>query len=59
LAANPFGIKEFMHDRHQDGSYTIQANGSLTLRYRVLIHHGDYRQARVAEAYERYAGGKK
>jgi len=56
LAANPFGLKEFLHDRHQDGSYMIPAGGSLTLRYRVLIHHGDFREADVAGAYKRYAG---
>jgi Methane oxygenase PmoA len=55
LAANPFGLKEFTHDRHQGGSYTIGARESLTLRYRVLIHEGDYQQARVADAYRQYA----
>jgi hypothetical protein len=58
FAANPFGIKKFTHDRHQDGSYTIHAGESLTLRYRVFIHHGDYQQGRVAEAYREYAAGK-
>jgi Family of unknown function (DUF6807) len=58
LAANPFGIKKFTHGRDQVGSYTIPADGSLTFRYRVLIHHGDYRQGRVAEAYKEYASGK-
>jgi hypothetical protein len=58
LAANPFGLKEFLHDRHQDGSYAIPAGGSLVLRYRVLIHHGDFREGRVAEAYKQYANGK-
>ena len=56
LSANPFGLKEFLHDRHQDGSYVIAAGGSLTLRYRVFIHHGDFREAGVADAYQQYAG---
>lgn len=55
LSANPFGLKEFTRDPHQDGSYTIAAGGELTLRYRVFIHHGDYREAYVAEAYQKYA----
>ena len=55
FAANPFGVKEFAHDRGQDGSYTIPAGASLALRYRVLIHHGDHREARVADAYRQYA----
>ncbi|HME00464.1 MAG TPA: PmoA family protein [Terriglobia bacterium] len=54
LAANPFGLKEFTHDRHQDGSYVIGADGSLTLRYRVFIHHGDFQPASVADAYRQY-----
>jgi hypothetical protein len=58
LAANPFGIREFTHDRHQDGSYVIAAEASLTLRYRVFIHHGDFQQADVANAYRQYAAVK-
>jgi hypothetical protein len=58
LAANPFGVREFTHDRHQDGSYAIPAGGVLVLRYRVFVHHGDYRQARVSDSYSRYAESK-
>jgi hypothetical protein len=58
LAANPFGVREFTRDRHQDGAYTIPAGGSLILHYRVLIHHGDYREAQVADAYKKYAAEK-
>ncbi|MGH9454317.1 MAG: PmoA family protein [Terriglobia bacterium] len=55
FAANPFGIREFMNDPSKDGSYTIPAGQSLTFRYRVLIHHGDYKQAGIAQAYQHYA----
>ena len=55
FAANPFGIREFTDNPNNDGSWTIQQGKSLTFRYRVLIHHGDYKQARVAEAYQQYA----
>ena len=55
FAANPFGIREFMNDSGKDGSYTIPAGQSLMFRYRVLIHHGDYKQAGVAPAYRQYA----
>ncbi|HUZ46487.1 MAG TPA: PmoA family protein [Terriglobia bacterium] len=55
FSVNPFGIREFTGDPGKDGSWTVQQGKSLTLRYRVLIHHGDYRQAGVAEAYQRYA----
>jgi hypothetical protein len=55
FAVNPFGLREFYHNPKLDGSYTIPAGGSLTLRYRVLIHHGACQQAGVAEAWRRYA----
>jgi hypothetical protein len=58
LSANPFGSKEFLHDRHQDGSYLIAPGESLTLRYRVFIHHGDFREAGVADAYRQYTEHK-
>jgi methane monooxygenase PmoA-like len=55
FAANPFGLREFTRDQNQDGSWTIPEGKSLTFRYRVLIHHGDYRDAGIAEAYKKYA----
>lgn len=58
LAANPFGAKEFTHDRHEDGSYVIATGGSLTLRYRVFIHHGDFQEGRVADAYRQYVANE-
>ncbi len=55
FAANPFGLRDFTRDPNQDGSWTIPEHKSLTFRYRVIIHHGDYREARIAEAYQKYA----
>lgn len=55
LAANPFGLREFYNDPQKDGSWTIQQSKNLKFRYRVFIHHGDYKQAKVAEAYQEYA----
>ena len=55
LAANPFGWREFYKDPQKDGSWTVQQGKTLRFRYRVFIHHGDYKQAKVAEAYQEYA----
>jgi hypothetical protein len=55
FAVNPFGEHDFYNDPKRDGSITIPAGGSLTFRYRVFIHDGDAAEAKVAEAYERYA----
>jgi len=45
FAANPFMRAE----------HTIESGKTMTLRYRVLLHRGDEKQGKVAEAYERYA----
>jgi hypothetical protein len=58
VAANPFGVRQFTGDRHQDGKYAIPAGETLVLRYRVLIHHGDPVRAQVAEAYRQFAAQK-
>jgi hypothetical protein len=55
FAANPFGLREFSRDPMQDGSWTIPEGKSLLFRYRVVIHHGDYQQAGIAGAYQKYA----
>jgi hypothetical protein len=54
FAVNPFGEHDFYNDPKRDGSVTIPAGGSLTLRYRVYLHHGDAEEAKVAEGYEKY-----
>ena len=58
FAVNPFGEHDFYNDPKRDGSMTIPAGESLTFRYRVLIHHGNAKEARVADAYQEYAAGK-
>jgi len=58
FAVNPFGEHDFYNDPKRDGSVTIPVGGSLTLRYRVLIHDGDAAEAKVGEAYAQYTSGK-
>lgn len=55
LAANPFAWREFYRDPDKDGSWTVPQGKQLIFRYRVFIHHGNYRDAQVAKAYEKYA----
>jgi hypothetical protein len=55
FAVNPFGEHDFYNDPKRDGSVTIQAGDALTLLYRVLIHHGNASEAKIAEKYEEYA----
>jgi hypothetical protein len=58
FAVNPFGEHDFYNDPKRDGSVTISTGQSLTLRYRVVIHHGDATEAHVAAAYDGYAAGQ-
>jgi hypothetical protein len=54
FAANPFGVKEFTRDNSQNGSLTIEPGQRLRFRYRVVIHPGDARSAKIASLYQKY-----
>ena len=41
--------------KRSDGAYMLSPGGTMTLRYRVLLHRGDERQGRVAEAFSVYS----
>ena len=56
FAANPFGLREFTNDPDKDGSWTLPEGKSLTFRYRVLIHEGEFGASQISEAYRQYAG---
>lgn len=57
FAANPLGQQDFdpQNARELPGVHIIPAGGSLTLRYRVLLHTGDEKTARLAERYADYS----
>ncbi len=59
FAANPFGWHNFENSDQVDGSYTIKQGESITLRYRVLFHKGDEKEADVAGAFAAYAAEEK
>ena len=58
LTANRFGTGHFEKSKGAspgDGDYTIEAGGSLELRHRLYLHHGDAEVANVEEKYAEYA----
>jgi hypothetical protein len=55
FAANPFGLREFTGDPKKDGCWTVPEGKSVTFRYRVLIHDGDFGSSQISAAYDRYA----
>ena len=52
------GVRDFTGDKSKDGSLTVEAGKSVTFRYRVVIHSGDDKTARIAELYKQYTGGQ-
>jgi hypothetical protein len=43
----------------ENGTNTFMKKGTvLTLRYRVLVHSGDHKEAKIAEAFEKYKNEK-
>ncbi len=59
FAANPFGQHDFesLKDHHA-GDLKIATGQSITFRYRVIIHEGDEKQARIAAHFEEFAKTK-
>lgn len=55
FTANPFGLHDFPGGKELNGSHTIKKGESMTLRYRVVLHKGDEKQARIAELFAEYA----
>ena len=56
--ANPFGDRAFLGDESVDGSMTIAEGSQLQLRYRVVIHAGDAREADLERLYTDYVEGR-
>ncbi|HET7696121.1 MAG TPA: PmoA family protein [Vicinamibacterales bacterium] len=53
---NPFGVSDFLNDKTQDGSLTVERGQHVRFRYRLVIHPG-LSPARLAELYREFAGG--
>jgi hypothetical protein len=54
---NPFGVSDFLNDKTQNGSLTVEPGQHVRFRYRVVIHPGVSR-ARLAELFRQYAQTK-
>lgn len=54
FTANPFGFKS-LDDSREDSSFTLVDGTRFLMRHRVIFHKGDTQQAKISQAYERYA----
>lgn len=55
VAANPFGVHDFERKPKGAGDYVLKAGEELTLRYRVVVHRGEWAPGRVDDAWQRWA----
>ena len=53
MGANCFGLSYFTN-KEQNGDYIIKSGESLTFNYRVYVHRGDSKAAKVADRYADY-----
>ena len=59
FAANPFGLHDFYgKESGKNGSVTLKKGESLTFKYRVVLHTGDTKSAKIADLYEKYEKGE-
>jgi hypothetical protein len=58
FAANPFGVHDFEKKEPGAGNLVIAPGKSATFKYRIYIHEGDEKLAKVGERYRDYAEGK-
>ena len=54
---NPFGLRDFLNDKAQDGSLTLKPGEHVRFRYRVIIHPGAS-PAQLASQFAAYARGQ-
>ncbi|MEX0586584.1 MAG: PmoA family protein, partial [Pirellulales bacterium] len=59
FAANPFGLRDFSGGKSASGAHTLEAGKTLALRHRVLLHKGDEKEGRIADAFTAYAREKR
>jgi hypothetical protein len=55
LAANIFGVHDFLNDKTQDGSLTVEPGQSVRFRYRVVIHPGDVSAVDAPAQFRKFA----
>lgn len=58
FAANPFGLGDFTQKK-SDGTLKLKKGESFPLRYRVILHRGDEKEANIADQFAKYAEEKK
>jgi hypothetical protein len=59
FAANPFGNREFAEGNGEQTTTLKSDESPLKLRYRVIFHKGDEKQAKIEECFDEFVGKPK
>jgi hypothetical protein len=60
FAVNPWGLKDFMHDKTpHDGGLEMASGQSMRIRYRVLIHGADITPLNIPDFFQNYVSKTK
>ena len=55
FAANPFGVSHFLGNKEMTDGTRLKKGENLLFRYRVILHNGDEKDAKIAEHFKKYA----
>jgi hypothetical protein len=58
LAANAFGVRDFLNDKTQDGTMVVEPGQSVRFRYRIVIHPGDVSAVGAPALFKKFAAVK-
>ena len=58
FAANPFGVSHFLGKSEMTDGVRIKKGEELLFRYRVIIHNGDEKAAKISDHFKEYAAQK-
>ncbi len=57
MTSNPFGLKSVSKEKHS-GELTLTQGERATIKYRVILHEGDEKQADIEGSYREYSSKK-
>jgi len=58
FAANQFGVHDFEKKAPGTGDFKISKGGSVTFKYRFVLHEGGTAEAKINDLYQSYSGQK-
>jgi hypothetical protein len=58
FGANPFGVSHFVGDKEMTDGTRLKKGEDLVFRYRVILHNGDEKAAKIADQFKEYASQK-